>query len=88
MNTHSFKWRKPEGLHDQLLCEWQGLIMWAGKDGTWNVVKPGRGDFEPGTVLVSNEDQAKGKNMKDAQQRAQAAAMVQLQLRLQQPLNR
>jgi hypothetical protein len=78
-----FAWTKHPTQTDMLCCLWMDLSLHVWKSGEWKVMGDIGHDMHG--VLVSHSVQTTGKNLKDAQQRAQAAAMVQLQLRDQQP---
>jgi hypothetical protein len=54
-------------------CFYQGLTLHAFPEGAWKVIKD--------SVVVAHwEEQTTGKDINEAKQRAQAAALVQLQL--------
>lgn len=75
-----FRWNAPYGLADGQQCAEAGaLILWADEFGGWSVVRK-NGNGAPGSILITHEDQVKGKDINEAKQRAQAAAIVQLQL--------
>lgn len=69
-----FAWSAHPTQPDMTCCLWNGITLHAWKTGEWKVIK----DFE---VLTHWEEQTTGKNIKDAQRRAQAAAMVHHSLR-------
>lgn len=74
-----FHWEKPYGAADGQQCaEVADLILWADEFGHWRVVRKNHG--APGSIIITHEDQSKGENINEAKQRAQAAAIVQLQL--------
>ena len=80
----TFHWHEPYGIADnQKQCDWNGLVLNAHPDGQWNVVDWNGDTSRPGTILVDDAMQAKGNDLQDAQQRAQAAAMIQHSLRQQ-----
>lgn len=62
-----FEWK-------EFVCEWNDLSLVAGDDGSWSVLTP-EGDY------CGWRNQVKGSDFKDAQLRAQAAAMVLHKLR-------
>ena len=75
-----FRWEKPYGAADGQQCaQLATLVLWADELGQWRVVRK-NGGGAPGSVLITQEDQVPGKNINEAKQRAQAAAIVQLQL--------
>lgn len=86
--TDSFLWKRPYGAADgQELCEWNGLALWADMHGEWRVVRMGA-NGRRGEVLITSADQINGKDIDEAKQRAQAAAIVQHSLREQNPVTR
>lgn len=75
----AFNWKTDRTLADgQQYAEWRGLILWADYLGQWRVVRKNRS--APSSILITHDDQTKGKDINEAKQRAQAAAIVQLQL--------
>ena len=79
-----FQWHEPYGIADnQQQCEWNGFVLTVSIYGEWNVVSWNGDTSRPGTVLVYHTMQTKGNDLQDAQQRAQAAAMIQHSLRKQ-----
>lgn len=62
-------------------CEWDGLYMEAFQDGRWKVAKV----RTPGNPLVSHKEQAQVRDIRDAERRAQAAALIIQQLAQQKP---
>jgi hypothetical protein len=81
MNT-GFIWKRTSLIPGLSMSQWNGLTLHAWKSGEWKVMTDC-----PADVLAHWEQQTTGEDLEDAQQRAQAAAMVQLQQR-NQPLNR
>lgn len=76
----AFNWIHPPGIADkQEQCEWMGFVLWASTTGEWNVVA--RAEAGGYSVLVSSTMQTNGKDINEAWQRAQAAAIVQHSLR-------
>jgi hypothetical protein len=74
----TFEWTEPFGIADgQQCCEVGPLILWATPDGEWRVCKKAG---KMALVIVSDCQQTKGKDINEAKQRAQGAALVQLQL--------
>lgn len=76
-----FNWVIPSGIADyQHRCEWRGFVLWSHPRGDWRVleINPGGATL---TRRIGHEEQVKGKDLKDAQRRAQAAAMVLHSLR-------
>jgi len=74
-----FRWNTKQvagdgGIH----CVWDGFVLWAQPDGSWRV---NEWDGNVAVILVDSDDQTKGKDLGEAQQRAQAAAMIQHSLR-------
>lgn len=57
-------------------CKWNGLYLEAFQDGRWKVAP----ERKPGNPIVTHAQQAKGSNLIEAEQRAQAAAMIIHQL--------
>ena len=57
-------------------CEWNGLYLEAFQDGRWKVAKA----RTPGNPLVSHKEKVPGTDIRDAEKRAQAAAMIIHQL--------
>lgn len=75
----AFDWKTDRTLADgQQYAEWRGLILWADDLGQWRVVRKNRA--APSSILITHEDQVNGKDINEAKQRVQAAAIVQLQL--------
>lgn len=73
-----FNWSEPYGAADgQQCCEFGGLILWASETGEWNVC---RRSGKMAIEIVSDRHQTRGININEAKQRAQGAAIVQLQL--------
>lgn len=76
----AFNWKTEPLLADgQQYAEWRGLFLWANDLGEWSVVRLAT-IYERSTTLITHDDQTKGKDINEAKQRAQAAAIVQLQL--------
>ena len=76
-----FRWEKPFGAADsQEKCEVGSFILWASAIGSWNVVRKSATEKGAGTIIISDRNQAPGHYINEAKQRAQAAAIVQLQL--------
>lgn len=57
-------------------CRWNGLHLMAHFDGIWSIR-----EIDNDTILLDHHAQVKGSDFKDAQLRAQAAAMVLHKLR-------
>lgn len=78
----AFLWTEPYGIADrQHHCEWNGYELWASMFGEWRVLeRRGPNNWH---LIVDDTHQTKGKDLQDAQQRAQAAAMIQHSLREQ-----
>lgn len=73
-----FAWKTDRFLADrQQYAEAGPLILWASDTGEWSVNKNTAGMAR---VIVSDRQQVKGKDINEAKKRAQAAALVQLQL--------
>lgn len=62
-------------------CEWNGLYLEAFRDGRWKVAKA----RTPGNPLVNHAQQVKGTDLKDAERRAQAAALIINQMAQKNP---
>jgi len=80
---NKFQWMliNPRGLSPEQAI-WNNLRLWAYPDGRWSVSKR-TGTPQRELVwkeIISHKDQTKGKDINEAKQRAQAAAIVQLQL--------
>ena len=74
----TFTWKTDRTLADgRQYCEVGALILWASETGEWSVNKNTAGMAR---VIVSHRQQAPGEDRHEATQRAQAAALVQLQL--------
>jgi len=75
----SVEWEQHAGCPpDMMHAEWRGLLLRAWEDGRWEVLGPRRNDRYG--HLVGHQQQTAGKDINEAKQRAQAAAIVQLQL--------
>ena len=75
----ALEWEQHAGCPaDMWHADWKGLLLRVWTDGRWEVLGPKRaGMFGK---LVDHAMQTKGKDINEAKQRAQAAAIVQLQL--------
>lgn len=62
-------------------CEWEVLYLEAFMDGRWKVAKA----RTPGNPVVTHDQQTKGTDLKDAERRAQAAALIINQMAQQNP---
>ena len=62
-------------------CEWNGLYLEAFRDGRWKVAKA----MTPGNPVVTHAQQTKGTDIKDAERRAQAAALIINQMAQKNP---
>ena len=76
IGTVRFAWAK-DAMSLWHRCVAGGLVLIAEAGGGWSVTAT---DGSTAVVLVSDFDQTKGKDINDAKRRAQAAAIVQLQL--------
>lgn len=76
-----FYWKKTLCAGEQE-CNWRGLRLVAFTNGEWAVGKLTYGQLREHywIMLVDHAMQTKGKDINEAKQRAQAAAIVQLQL--------
>lgn len=82
MRPH-FNWEHPEGAADQQERAWYGhLLLWASTTGEWRICRLVHGvrKQDQWTIVVDSTMQTAGKDIDEAKQRAQAAAIVQLQL--------
>lgn len=76
MRAVAFEWTK-----SGMTCSWLGFILNAAADGKWSVWWSAPNDRILPLVFLNM--QAPGKDINEARQRAQAAAIVQHQLRHQ-----
>lgn len=75
----AFEWRPCTPVSRS--CDWNGLYLEAFQDGRWKVAKA----RTPGAPLVSHKQQISGTDIRDAERRAQAAALIIHQLAQQKP---
>jgi hypothetical protein len=65
----AFNWNYHRGPNPYATASWRLLTLWASFEGEWSV-KAGN------KTIVSSGDQVIGRDLEDAKQRAQAAAMI------------